>query len=92
MTDRKNPDDILLAALAGLVPEQLPEAPIRNRLRDSILAKARKPAGKPQAHSKAWQELLGQVGGPVRRPLLALTEAERAVVADQFARSGLRLK
>ena len=54
--------------------------------------KACKPAGKPQAHSKAWQELLGQVGGPVRRPLLALTDAERAVVADQFARSGLRLK
>ena len=53
--------------------------------------KASRPHGKPQAHSKVWQELLGQVGGPVRRPLLQLTDAERAVVAEQFARSGLRL-
>ena len=53
--------------------------------------KASKPDGKPQAHSKVWQALLGQVGGAVRRPLLQLTEAERALVAEQFARSGLRL-
>ena len=54
--------------------------------------KASRPDGKPQAHSKVWQALLGQVGGAVRRPLLQLTDAERAAVAEQFARSGLRLK
>ena len=48
-----------------------------------------KPAGKPQAHSKAWLELLGQVGGPVRRPLLPLTPVERAQIAEHFSRSGL---
>lgn len=52
--------------------------------------KASKPAGKPQAHAKAWQELLGQHGGPVRRPLLNLTEAERQSIREAFARSGLR--
>lgn len=50
-----------------------------------------RPVGKPQAHAKAWQELLGQHGGPVRRPLLALTDAERQAVGDAFARSGLRV-
>ncbi|MEJ6004005.1 dihydrodipicolinate synthase family protein [Paucibacter sp. AS339] len=53
--------------------------------------KASKPKGKPQAHSKYWLELLGQVGGPVRRPLLQLTEDERALIREQFARSGLKL-
>ncbi len=50
-----------------------------------------RPNGKPQAHSKYWQELLGQVGGPVRRPLLAMTEAERSATRDAFERSGLRI-
>ena len=52
--------------------------------------RASRPKGKPQAHSKYWQELLGQVGGPVRRPLLQLTEDEKAVIRDAFARSGLK--
>ncbi len=51
-----------------------------------------RPKGKPQAHSKYWQELLGQVGGDVRRPLLALSEAEKAVTREAFERSGLRLR
>ena len=59
--------------------------PARQAFRDS------RPAGKPQAHSKAWQELLGQVGGPVRRPLLPLTDAERHSIRVAFERSGLRL-
>lgn len=64
------------------------------RVRDSLnparqAFKASQPAGKPQAHSKAWLECLGRVGGPVRRPLLALSEAEREGIAHQFARSGL---
>ena len=36
--------------------------PVRAALRDP------RPADKPQAHQKYWQELLGQTGGPVRRP------------------------
>ncbi|RQO62486.1 dihydrodipicolinate synthase family protein [Paucibacter sp. KBW04] len=53
--------------------------------------KASKPKGKPQAHSKYWLELLGQVGGPVRRPLLQLSEDEKALIREQFAKSGLEL-
>ena len=53
--------------------------------------KACKPAGKPQAHAKYWLELLGQVGGPVRRPLLNLTEDERAKIRACFAASGLKI-
>jgi 4-hydroxy-tetrahydrodipicolinate synthase len=52
--------------------------------------KASKPKGKPQAHAKCWQEHLGQHGGQVRRPLLQLTDAERAQVATAFAQSGLK--
>lgn len=58
-------------------------------IRDAF--KRSKPRGKPQAHAKFWQELLGQHGGPVRRPLLQLTDAERALTRQAFAESGLRL-
>ena len=51
--------------------------------------KTSKPKGKPQAHAKYWLELLGQVGGPVRRPLLNLTEAEKAKTRECLAASGL---
>jgi 4-hydroxy-tetrahydrodipicolinate synthase len=66
------------------------------RVRDSLdpvreAIKHSKPKGKPQAHAKYWQELLGQHGGPVRRPLLQLTEAEREATRLAFARSGLQL-
>lgn len=50
-----------------------------------------KPKGKPQAHGKAWQEMLGQHGGKVRRPLLNMTEAELATVREAFGRSGLKV-
>ncbi|MBT9503706.1 MAG: dihydrodipicolinate synthase family protein [Burkholderiaceae bacterium] len=53
--------------------------------------KACKPLGKPQAHSKYWLELLGLAGGQVRRPLLQLTEDEKALIREQFALSGLKL-
>lgn len=65
-------------------------------IRDS-LAPARaafrsaRPSGTPQAYTKYWQELLGQVGGPVRRPLLNLDEAEKAAAREALARSGLKL-
>ena len=51
-----------------------------------------RPGGKPQAHSKYWMDLLGQVGGPVRRPMLPLTdtEKERTRVALETCGLGLR--
>lgn len=48
-----------------------------------------RPAEKPQAHSKYWQELLGQAGGPVRRPLLQMTEAEKQATREAFEACGL---
>jgi 4-hydroxy-tetrahydrodipicolinate synthase len=60
--------------------------PVRAALRAS------KPAGKPQAQAKAWQDLIGQHGGKVRRPLLNLTESEWAAVREAFRHSGLRVR
>ncbi len=51
--------------------------------------KSTRPGAKPQAHQKYWQELLGQVGGAVRRPMLELTEAERAATRAAFEGCGL---
>ena len=48
-----------------------------------------RPGGKPQASQKYWQELLGQVGGPVRRPMLQLTASERAAIRAAFEECGL---
>ncbi len=48
-----------------------------------------RPAGKGTAHQKHWQELLGQVGGPVRRPYLELTESEKAETRAAFMNCGL---
>lgn len=48
-----------------------------------------KPHGTPHAQQKYWQELLGQVGGPVRRPLLQLSEPERATIRAAFESCGL---
>jgi 4-hydroxy-tetrahydrodipicolinate synthase len=50
-----------------------------------------KPHGKPQAHAKCWQDLLGQHGGLVRRPLLQLTEAERKAIGVAFDSCGLKV-
>jgi len=50
-----------------------------------------RPAGTPQAHTKYWQELLGQVGGTVRRPLLPLTNAQKEATRRAFAESGIKL-
>ncbi|CAH0342419.1 dihydrodipicolinate synthase family protein [Rhizobium sp. CECT 9324] len=50
-----------------------------------------KPAEKPNAHQKYWQELLGQVGGPVRAPLLELTEDEKRATREAFKTCGLKL-
>lgn len=65
------------------------------RLRDSLdpvrqALKTSRPGDKPQAHQKYWQELLGQAGGPVREPLLQLTESERARTRAAFETCGLK--
>jgi 4-hydroxy-tetrahydrodipicolinate synthase len=56
-------------------------------IRDAL--KRCRPPGTPQAYQKYWLELLGQVGGPVRRPLLNLTETEQTAVRTAFAETGL---
>ncbi len=66
------------------------------RVRDSLepvreAIKSSKPGGKPQAHGKYWQELLGQVGGSVRSPLLQLNESEKAITRVAFENCGLKL-
>lgn len=58
--------------------------PVRHALRST------RPGGKPQAHQKYWQELLGQVGGPVRRPMINLTDAEKEATRAAFAECGLK--
>ncbi|MCX7382409.1 MAG: dihydrodipicolinate synthase family protein [Alphaproteobacteria bacterium] len=47
--------------------------------------KRTRPGDKPQAAQKYWQDMLGQTGGAVRRPMLELTEAERGAIAAAFA-------
>jgi 4-hydroxy-tetrahydrodipicolinate synthase len=59
--------------------------PVRAALRKT------RPPEKPHAHPKYWQELLGQAGGPVRRPMLNLTEAEKAATLAAFKSCGLKL-
>jgi 4-hydroxy-tetrahydrodipicolinate synthase len=57
--------------------------PVRHAL------KSTRPPEKPHAHQKFWQTLLGQHGGFVRRPLLDLTEAEKAATRAAFEGCGL---
>lgn len=53
--------------------------------------KASKPSDKPTAFGKYWQELLGQTGGRGRKPMLELTDAEKASVQRAFDGCGLKL-
>ncbi len=59
--------------------------PVRSAIRST------KPGGKPTAHGKYWQDLLGQVGGRVRHPMLELSEAEKAATLAAFETCRLRL-
>jgi 4-hydroxy-tetrahydrodipicolinate synthase len=59
--------------------------PVREAFRRS------RPPEKPPSHSKYWQELLGQVGGLTRPPMLALTEAEKEATLRAFASCDLKL-
>ncbi|MFC2968903.1 dihydrodipicolinate synthase family protein [Acidimangrovimonas pyrenivorans] len=58
--------------------------PVRRALRET------RPAEKPHAHQKYWQELLGQAGGRVRPPMLELTEDEKRATRAAFAACGLK--
>ncbi|WP_286132956.1 hypothetical protein [Labrenzia sp. DG1229] len=53
--------------------------------------KLSRPADKPQAFGKYWLELLGQVGGRVRRPMLELSDAEKSAVKTAFEGCGLKV-
>lgn len=57
--------------------------PVRAALRDT------RPAEKPHAHQKYWQDLLGQTGGHVRAPLLPLTDDEKRATRAAFETCGL---
>ena len=87
-TDRRM-HDYTRAALAGDAAEARRISESLNPVRDAL--KRTRPAEKPHAHQKYWQELLGQVGGRVREPLLELTDAEKATTREAFEHCGLRV-
>jgi 4-hydroxy-tetrahydrodipicolinate synthase len=53
--------------------------------------KCSRPGEKPPAHSKYWQELMGQIGGRVRPPMLELSEAEKLATRAAFEACGLKI-
>jgi len=59
-----------------------------NPVREAI--KRTRPPEKFYAHSKYWQELLGQAGGAVRPPMLELTDAEKEATRRAFEACGLK--
>jgi 4-hydroxy-tetrahydrodipicolinate synthase len=76
-------------AFAGRIDEA-------KRIRDSLepvreAFKHSRPAEKPHAHAKYWQDCLGQTGGEVRMPLLGLNDAEKKAIDAAIAKSGLKL-
>jgi 4-hydroxy-tetrahydrodipicolinate synthase len=60
--------------------------PVRKALKET------RPPGKAAAHQKYWQELLGQAGGAVRPPLLALSAEEKAATRAAFEACGLKIE
>lgn len=85
-TDRRMRDYTDLAFAGDIAQARI----VRDSLEPVRAAfKRSRPGGKPQAHAKYWMELLGQIGGPVRRPMLQLTEAEKATIRAAFLESGL---
>ena len=86
-TDRRMRDYTDLA-FAGDIARAKAVRDSLNPVREAL--RASRPAEKPPAHSKYWQELLGQVGGAVRRPMLELTEAEKRGTRAAFEACGLK--
>jgi 4-hydroxy-tetrahydrodipicolinate synthase len=60
-----------------------------NPVREAI--RRTRPAEKFHSHSKYWQELLGQAGGAVRRPMLELSDAEKDATRRALESCGLKL-
>ena len=81
-------DEYTRLAFAGKFAEARKVRDSLNPVREAMLRS--KPADKPQAFGKYWQELLGQVGGHVRPPMLELTDAEKAVIREAFESCGLQ--
>jgi len=77
------------AAFDGRIEDARRISDSLNPVRDALWGT--RPAEKPHAHSKYWQELLGQVGGPVRAPLLELTEDEKEATRSAFESCGLEV-
>ncbi len=76
-------------AFAGKIDEARRVRDSLNPVRDAL--KRTRPDAKPQAQQKYWQELLGQAGGPVRDPLLQLTDDEKSGIKAAFEDCGLKL-
>jgi 4-hydroxy-tetrahydrodipicolinate synthase len=76
-------------AFAGKTEEAKAMRDSLNPVREAF--RSTRPAGKPHAHQKYWQELLGQVGGQVRAPLLDLTEGEKQATRQAFETCGLKV-
>ena len=81
--------DYTQAAFAGNADEAKAISASLDAVRDAFWGT--RPAEKPHAHQKYWQELLGQVGGRVRFPLLELTDEEKAVTREAFDACGLQV-
>ncbi|MNL76887.1 hypothetical protein D3C87_2029280 [compost metagenome] len=77
-------------AFAGKAEEARAVSASLQGVRDAF--RKSKPAEKPHAHQKYWQELLGQVGGAVRQPLLELTNEEKRLTRAAFEECGLKLR
>ena len=76
-------------AFAGQFDEARKVRDSLDSVRDAI--RLSKPAGKPTAFGKYWQELLGQVGGRVRSPMLELDDTDKAGIRSAFDNCGLML-
>lgn len=81
--------DYTEAAFAGRIDEARAISASLQPVRDALMGT--RPAEKPHAHQKYWQELLGQVGGRVRAPMLELTDAEKATTRAAFEQCGLQV-
>ena len=81
--------DYTTAAFDGRIDEAKAISASLDPVREALWGT--RPAEKPHSHQKYWQELLGQVGGSVRFPLLELTDEEKATTRAAFEACGLEV-
>jgi len=81
--------DYTQAAFEGRVDDARAISRSLDPVREAL--KSTQPPGKPLAHQKYWQELLGQVGGRVRAPMLELTDEEKTAIREAFEQCGLEV-